>query len=347
MKNILKSLVLLWVSSMAMPVLASSNDSAGKKGASNINRIIIIEKNAASSTNSNKKQLSSRGNKDDEDERMVVSSAPTSKVERDNISEPVVRSKAKYRAPKPEMKSKYPRLKRIYFAANAGYFRPRKNAQLYDANGCIGMLTADFVCKDFGDARPIDIEYKDVSFWNGALGINTTGPFRFELSYFQLGKDLAVSGINTIGFDNRKYSSSLDLKGGSANLYFDFVAHRRDPYFLLVPYIMGGVGISNIRLADTTFVGSDTTTQYAVLGSKKKNDTKLLGAGFSIGVNNYIAFDIGYRYYDFGKIKSSPILRETIPATADDEDDTINLYDLQLETKLKAHIATIGLRIQI
>ena len=340
MKNILKSLVILWVSSMAMPVLASSNDSSNKRGASNINRIIIIEKNAA------KRQNSSISN-DENTERMAISSAPTSRVERDDISEPVVRSKPKYKAPKPEMKSKYPRLKRIYFAGNVGYFHTKKDMKLYDANGCMGILSADFVCKDFGVSHPIDLDYKDDSFWTGAVGINTSGPFRFELSYFQLGKDLEMTGVNTLGFNNRKYLSNLDLKGGSANLYFDFAAHRRDPYFLFVPYIMGGIGISNIHLDDITFIGSDTTTQYAVLGSKKKNETKILGAGFTIGLNNYIAFDIGYRFYDFGKIKSSPILQETIPATNPGDDDTINLYDLQLETKLKAHIATIGLRLQI
>ena len=359
MKNTLKGLVLIWLSSIATYASAWAKDSSAQSSNLNRSRIIIIENQTSSTRNKMRKSSNhhtkAKKSKIKDEEEIVVSASPSTSVEHDSFSEPVVYSTSQYSKENEtkiskqnsEIKSKYPRLKRLYFAGNIGYFYTRNNMEFTDVNNCLGLLSADFVCKDTGIARPISLDYKDEYIWSGALGLNTTGPFRFELSYFKLGKDLAITGTNTVDIDTRNYYSNLDLRGGSANLYFDFAAHRRDPYFLFVPYIMGGWGISEISLSDLTFTGSDNATQYMIFRNKQRNKTGILGAGFTIGLNNYVAFDIGYRYYDFGRVKTSPVLQGIIPPTTEDEDYTVNLYDLQLETKLKAHIATIGLRIQI
>ena len=344
MKNILKSLVLIWISSMALSASAAKKESAASNQA--ISRIVIIERQASPSTatkKSSKKSKRVAKKTYTDDDEIKVSSSPSTRVERDSFSEEVVYDDYE-ETPRSKSKSKYPKLKRIYFAGNIGYFYTRNNMKFTDTNKCNGLLVSDFICNEDSQANPILLDYKDEYMWSAAFGVNTTGPFRFELSYFKLGKDLAITGSNIVGIDTRYYFSDLDVKGSSANIYFDFAAHRRDPYFLFVPYIMAGVGISDIHLGDVRFLGSDKTTEYKIFGRDKRSKTEILGAGLTIGLNNYIAVDIGYRYHNFGKLKTSPIMMETVH---DEDKTTINLYDLQLETKLKAHIATVGLRFQI
>ncbi len=126
----------------------------------------------------------------------------------------------------------------------------------------------------------------------------------------------------------------MDLAGGSINVYFDFVGDRRQPYLMFIPYVMAGIGASQINLDDIKF--TNASKSYVITGKEQRNKTVVLGAGFTAGLNNYISLDIGYRYYNFGTIKTDVGMSEGS-----------STFDVQLESDLKAHIATVGLKFQI
>nr|MCR5506462.1 outer membrane beta-barrel protein [bacterium] len=194
--------------------------------------------------------------------------------------------------------------------------------------------TSDFFCAD-GKSNPMNVEYKDDFFLSAAFGINSANMLRLELSYYRLGKAIEMEGLNQVAGISQKYTSGIDLKGGSINLYLDLVGDRRQPYLLFVPYVMAGIGASQITLDDIAFTDA-TSTNYTIGGKEQRNQTIIYGAGFTAGLNNYISLDIGYRFYNFGKIKTDVGM----------SDGSTN-YDVQLESDLKAHIVTVGLKLQI
>ncbi len=229
-----------------------------------------------------------------------------------------------------------PRLKRIYLGAYAGYVYNRDDKLSFSpVNNCNG-LNFDFICNSDGSINPIKTDTDGQYFLAGYFGINSAGPLRLEFGYYTLGDKLLINGQNNVDLDVIQYSSQLDIKGGSVNLYIDFIGNRRRDIFTFTPYVMAGIGISQVELDDIVFNGKDTT--FHIVGNKQRNKTIIYGAGLTAGLNNYISLDIGYRYYDFGTISTGNKLNSV---------DGLQSYDLQLNSPFEAHIGIIGLKFQI
>ena len=231
-------------------------------------------------------------------------------------------------------KDDLPRLKRLYLSGNIGYFYTTSDMQFEEVKKCAGSYQSPFFCAD-GKSNPVDIEYKDDYFVSFAFGMNSANMLRLEFSYFALGKPIEMEGLNQVEGTTQKYLSGIDLTGGSINLYFDFVGDRRRPYLMFVPYVMAGIGATQVELDDVKFTDVNSVS-YVISGKEQRNKTVVYGAGFSAGLNNYISLDIGYRYYDFGTIKTDVGVS-----------DGSSVHDVQLESDLNAHVATIGLKLQI
>lgn len=244
-------------------------------------------------------------------------------------------------------KEDLPRLKRIYIAAYGGYFYTKENNfEFNPTNGC--NPSYNFICNNDKSVNPIKAEANDDYFLTAAFGINSENPLRLELSYYKMGKELELEGQNIVDLDTIDYTSNIDLQGGSVNLYFDFILNRRNPSFIFTPYAMAGIGISEIELGDINFTGR-ANNDLTIKGKTQRNKTVIFGAGLTAGINNYISLDIGYRYYDFGKIKTSHNMISSVTDNTDEENPVIteDLYDLELQSDFDAHVAVIGLKIQI
>lgn len=240
-----------------------------------------------------------------------------------------------------------PKLKRLYMAVYGGYFYTKENNfEFTPTNNC--NISYNFICNDDDSINPIKAEAKDEYFLTGAFGINSENPFRLELSYYKMGKGLELNGKNEVNLNTIDYKSKVDLKGGSVNVYFDFIFNRRKPSFLFTPYAMAGIGISDIELSDINFTGTNNSS-VSIKGKNQRNKTVIYGAGLTAGINSYISFDIGYRYYDFGKIKTSHTMTNSFVDMSDEDNpvETIDTYDLELQSDFDAHVAVIGLKIQI
>ena len=301
MKNTVKSLVLIWLTTFSTPVLAGNLFSTE----SNVERMYIAKNDA-------KKSESYIVADGENSENITFKSSEKSKKKDEDL----------------------PRLKRLYIAAYAGYFYTTDSMEFEETKKCGGSFQSLFFCAN-GVSNPVVVDYNDDYFLSGAFGINSANMLRLELSYFRLGKEIAMEGMNQVAGVTQKYASSIDLTGGSINLYFDLVGDRRLPYLVFVPYVMAGIGASQIDLGDVTFTDTNSTT-FTLGGKDQRNKTVVYGAGFSAGLNNYISLDIGYRYYDFGVIKTDVGMS-----------NGTEVFDIQLESELKAHVATVGLKLQI
>lgn len=247
-----------------------------------------------------------------------------------------------------ENKNEKARLKHIYISASAGYLYTKKDMTFTDIYDCRGVYKAGITCRD-NKSNPIALNYDDNYFAQVAFGVNSESVLRFELAHSRLLKKMDIDGINRVGADNKKYFTDIRLSSNMINLYFDFIEDRRIAYSVLVPYLMTGIGISDIKLNDVEFNGAKETDgtikkKYTIFGNRQKNKTIVYGAGLSAGINNYLSLDIGYRYYDFGKLLTDITMQEENGTTSP---PTITNYDIGLKTNFESHAVLFGIKIQI
>ena len=113
-------------------------------------------------------------------------------------------------------------------------------------------------------------------------------------------------------------------------------------YSTFVPYIMGGFGFSGITIEDVIFKLPDGS-EWNFQENSKDNKTYTLGFGFTAGINNFISFDIGYRYYNFGNIETgkTAIKKDSTGTTI----TAIEHVGLKSNLKAETIIATIKFQI--
>ncbi len=313
MKNTVKSLVLIWLASLSMPAFAQDLFTSKE----NVERMYLARKSDMNSEVKVYKKSEPEKTYDYDDE-----------VVEDNVQ-------TKNNEYFSEKEEDLPRLKRIYLGVYGGYFYTKNDMFFEDVNKCNGAYKSAFFCSEEGVTNPFNVEYKDDYFLSASFGINSANIFRMELSYFRLGKEIEMEGLNIVEDYSQKYNGTIDLKGGSVNVYLDLVGKRQKPYLLFVPYVMAGIGATEINLGDIAFTDRFGNS-FTIAGKDQRNRTIVYGAGFTAGLNNYISLDIGYRYYNFGYVKTDIGM-----------DNGTTVYDIQLESELEAHIATVGLKFQI
>lgn len=82
------------------------------------------------------------------------------------------------------------------------------------------------------------------------------------------------------------------------NFYVDL-----SPYTMFTPYLMAGVGISNLDATTTSvIVGNKVTKSYS-----EQNFTWAVGGGISAQVTTRINADIGYRFWHMGDIEHASV----------------------------------------
>lgn len=129
----------------------------------------------------------------------------------------------------------------------------------------------------------IDLDY--VWMASGALGYKKSW-FRVEAEYVARGDHEDRKELSP-GFSRK---AELENTSYMFNAYIDFM-----PNYVVSPYIMGGLGWSDLKL-------SYSTTGTADYKYDKNNFTWALGAGLSVRLNRCLNFDAGYRYLDMGTL---------------------------------------------
>jgi len=173
----------------------------------------------------------------------------------------------------------------------------------------------------------------------GAVGYT---PIRAELEFLARGAAKTDFGVRTSGSylgHPMGTSHSLETKVYTlfANVYYDFV---NDSEF--TPYIGGGLGGAyaettaklDLHVSDWVYPADGTQDEW--------NFAWNLGAGVAYQISDTMAFDLGYRYSDFGALEIGSRKHHfyTNPVTQE-------VTNLRFKTKadLSAHEVILGLRI--
>ena len=148
---------------------------------------------------------------------------------------------------------------------------------------------------DVGDKHTegdrLDIE-NTLFMLSGAIGYRYEY-FRAEIEY--IWRDKSEDSLTTVipmqGRDPIVYTDSavFDYDSYMFNLYYDF-----SPYTWFTPYLQVGIGVTNMKYK---FVYDGGTDKY-----KENNFTWSIGGGISAKMTNRLNIDVGYRYFDMGKI---------------------------------------------
>lgn len=92
-----------------------------------------------------------------------------------------------------------------------------------------------------------------------------------------------------------KSEAEFDYTSYMFNVYIDLA-----PYSWFTPYLSAGVGLTEMEY---NFTYNDSMNY----NYKKENFTWSVGAGLSAKMTNRLNLDVGYRYFDFGKIRGAQI----------------------------------------
>jgi len=121
-------------------------------------------------------------------------------------------------------------------------------------------------------------------------GFATTGAVGFKLGMARVEAEISYrqSGFDTVNILGFPFSVSGDITAlsGMLNGYFEMEVQEG-----LTPFVMAGVGMSNVSMDDVTFDGSpvpdddDTVFAYQV------------GVGAGFGLTEHVMLDLGYRYF--------------------------------------------------
>ena len=116
------------------------------------------------------------------------------------------------------------------------------------------------------------------------------GYFRTELEYTWRDKSSHKESLGTkADFESDSYMW---------NVYVDL-----SPYTMFTPYLMAGIGISNLEASTTSKFGPNVTkTSY-----DESNFTWAVGGGVSAQVTTRINADIGYRFLHMGDIDHASV----------------------------------------
>ena len=213
--------------------------------------------------------------------------------------------------------------------------------------GDIGV-GANVVGKHSIDYSPVTNTAPGVVGYNDDLGSSFSGGvgvgyalnswLRFDgtVEYRGGGKLSSVDFINGNGFVGKDfYSANVSSIVGLANAYVDL-----GTWYCLTPYIGGGVGVAYNKISGFTdqgyFNGFGPSGTYYKSGDST-NFAWALMAGVAYDVSSNLKLDLGYRYLNYGSVKTGSSVLQLPPTPA-------STYYRYTQKDLESHDFRVGLR---
>lgn len=117
------------------------------------------------------------------------------------------------------------------------------------------------------------------------------GEFEYVWRDYTKEESEAFGAIDTVKF--KSYSFML-------NAYYDLL-----PYNWWTPYVNAGIGLTQLKYSNYDKNSGMVNTSAG--NYKPLNFTWSLGAGLSLKITNRLNADLGYRYYDMGRIRHADV----------------------------------------
>ncbi len=211
-----------------------------------------------------------------------------------------------------------------YLRGDIGYANQQVDSldnALYDTLDSLDAVHRDFTGAPFLDAG---FGYR----WNSWFRTDVTGEYRSKSEFN--GADIAVSGGITYP---DTYTAKKSEWVALLNAYFDL-----GTWHGITPYVGGGVGAANVRIADFTDIGVGTTGDPSIAFGADHNEWNFawaLYAGLGFEVTDALTLELGYRYIDMGNGRSGDLV-------AYDGTNTIN--NPMIFKDITSHDLRLGMR---
>lgn len=160
--------------------------------------------------------------------------------------------------------------------------------------------------------------------------------YRFNMDYSGNANFLNVGA-------NQPVSAKADSLSGMVNLFVDINGLLTGKkLWRFQPYVGGGVGFSYNRIGQMTFRFPDNPGAHKVSitpSGDRKDFAYMLAVGTGVILTEQLTLDIAYRYFDLGRVETSPgnMYMDTIPA---------GIAVDGIESNLRTHGLALGLRYQ-
>ena len=139
-----------------------------------------------------------------------------------------------------------------------------------------------------------------------ALGYNfdpiLNCPVRVEVEYLAFGNKQSEKSRRFDSGDILNYSHRIGVQSLMFNAYWDIKTGTR-----WTPYLGAGLGMGFLSMKTTNHGYDATGAQNLALSTGYGDRTRFawnVGAGVAFTVNERLAFDLGYRYADYGRAES-------------------------------------------
>lgn len=160
-----------------------------------------------------------------------------------------------------------------------------------------------------GSSPTIDDKHKDSNRFDiGGTDLMLSGALGYRYEYFRAEVEYIWRNTNEdektirVPIEGREdivstSKGEFDYESYMFNVYVDLA-----PYSWFTPYISAGVGLTELEY-NFTYNNSDGESD----NYKKDRFTWSVGAGLSAKMTNRLNLDVGYRYFDFGKLGDGQI----------------------------------------
>ncbi len=158
--------------------------------------------------------------------------------------------------------------------------------------------------------------------------------YRFSMNYDGRTNFLSVR-------PNQPVSAKADSISGMVNVFIDFNGFLPDKIlWRFQPYAGGGVGLSYNRVGQMTFLFPDNQGKHKISitpSGDRKNLAYMLAIGTGVILTEHLSMDFAYRYFDLGRVETSPgnMFMDVKPAGI-----AIN----GIESPIRLHGLSVGLR---
>ena len=138
-------------------------------------------------------------------------------------------------------------------------------------------------------------------------------------------------------------SAKADSLAGMINLFIDIDGLLpEEKLWRFRPYFGGGIGLSYNRIGEVTFLFPENAGKHKISitpSGDRKDVAFMLAVGTGFVLTEHLILDVAYRYFDLGRVETSPgnMYMDTKPAGI-----AIN----GIETRLRSHGPAAGLRYQ-
>ncbi len=157
--------------------------------------------------------------------------------------------------------------------------------------------------------------------WGTRLAYGLSAPVKFgklrtelELGWNSKAGDdnlynIVIKSDNSGKYNGEHYQVNTSVWTGMFNVYYDI-----DTGTKLMPYINAGVGYAHLKTKAHTWgnCGAPANHYDFLFKEEANNFAWNIGLGVSYALTDNLSVDLGYRYTDFGNIKSNPTINDSL-----------------------------------